>query len=119
MSDDETDYEELIKNSYQFKNYYDDSIYKVEYNNLNEIFYNGNSPYIIIKDCKWFNNGDYDKIIYYTIKNYSNQISYGELFDQLDNQSINYLDILLNDDHRFIESIDQINDITYELCCGS
>ena len=126
------DFEDLInsgselENSYNFENYYTDSLNC--YDSLDDIFYTGDSPFIIIKDHKWFHNGKFEKVLFYTIKirnnkfhngKYEKSITYRELFNQLDFQSVEYLDVLLNDDHRFIETIVKKNGITYELWCGS
>ncbi len=61
------------------------------------------------------------KKIYYNIKNNSsNKITIEDAFKQLDEQSKEYLDEYLQyDNHHFIESIDKINEITFELSCGS
>jgi hypothetical protein len=115
---------------YDFKNYYVDcySTYLKDKNYTTEVLYEGTSSYIIlVHNLIIYINNENDecetkyKKIYYKIKNnLTNKITLEDAFKQLDEQSKEYLEQYLQyDNHNFIESIDKINDITFELACGS
>ena len=115
---------------YDFKNYYVDcySTYLNDKNYKTEVLYEGTSSYIILVHnlIIYINNGtdemetNYKKIYYKIKNNSSNKITLEDAFNQLDEQSKEYLEEYLQyDDHHFIESIDKINDVTFELSCGS
>ena len=127
MSEEEEDelyYENLRKLAYNFENFYDDS-YTEE---PNEILYTGSSPTIVVTDDLSIFEEDkfiYKKV-YYIIKNNLNQIiTLHDAFKQIDNQVYENMKnpFLINyyryNTHRFIEGYDKINDITFELGCGS
>lgn len=115
---------------YDFKNYYVDC-YSTYLNNENyktKVLYEGTSSYIILVHnlIIYINDGtdemetNYKKIYYKIKNNSSNKITLEDAFKQLDEQSKEYLEEYLQyDDHHFIESIDKINDVTFELSCGS
>ena len=116
---------------YDFKNYYVDCYSSTYLNNENyktKVLYEGTSSYIILVHnlIIYINNGtdemetNYKKIYYKIKNNSSNKITLEDAFKQLDEQSKEYLDEYLQyDNHNFIESIDKINEITFELSCGS
>lgn len=118
------------KHGYDFKNYYVDS-YSTYLNNEDyktKILYEGTNSYIILVHnlIMYIRNANNEceteyKKIYYKIKNNaSNKITLEDAFHQLDEQSKEYLEEYLQyDDHSFIESIDKINEVTFELSCGS
>ena len=120
MSDDE--YMEI----YEFKNYYVDSWLENQ-DELNQPFYNGNEKIIVIKheiNNNYYdndNNMKYDRnaIFYYIKNNPNNIITYKDLYDQIDKQSLNYKNILTKTDHRFIEGIYKNTEIQYDMLCGS
>lgn len=118
------------KESYDFKNYYVDSYstYLKDEDYTTKILYEGTNSYIILVHnlIMYIRNANNEceteyKKIYYKIKNNaSNKITLEEVFHQLDEQSKEYVEEYLQyDDHHFIESIDKINDVTFELSCGS
>jgi len=115
---------------YDFKNYYVDSYscYLKDEDYKTKVLYEGTSSYIILvhnliiysmnenNECET----EYKKIYYKIKNNPSNKITLEDAFNQLDEQSKEYLEEYLQyDDHHFIESIDKINDVTFELGCGS
>ena len=109
---------------YNFNNFYYDSYSTIP----NDILYNGSSPIILITDDLMFYSGNdfYTKKVYYNIKNNLNEsITIHDAFKQIDNQVYkNIKNPILADyynynDHHFIEDIVYINDITFELRCGS
>ena len=115
---------------YDFKNYYVDSYstYLNDETYKTKVLYEGTSSYIIfvhnlIIYIRNENNEcdiEYKKIYYKIKNNSSNKITLEDAFYQLDEQSKEYLEEYLQyDDHHFIESIDKINDVTFELSCGS
>ena len=115
---------------YDFKNYYVDSYssYLTDETYKTKVLYEGTSSYIIfvhnlIIYIRNENNEcdiEYKKIYYKIKNNSSNKITLEDAFNQLDEQSKEYLEEYLQyDDHHFIESIDKINDVTFELSCGS
>jgi predicted patatin/cPLA2 family phospholipase len=120
MSDDE------YKPIYQFKNYYEDCWLENQ-DELNQAFYNGNEKIIVIKHE--INNYYYDDdnnskcvrdcIFYYIKNNPNNIITYKDLYDEIDKQSLNYKNILTKTDHIFIECIDKNTDVQYDMWCGS
>jgi hypothetical protein len=124
------DNDESDKEGYEFKNYYVDS-YSTYLDNEDyktKVLYEGTSSYIILLHnlIIYIENANNEcetkyKKIYYKIKNNtSNKITLEDAFNQLDEQSKEYLEEYLQyDNHYFIESIDKINDITFELSCGS
>ena len=117
-------------NCYNFDNFYEDC-YSTK---PNETMYNGRSPFIIITDdlifyseskCKCKREVHRQKV-YYNVKNNLNEsITIHDAFKQIDIQvGINMKTPILADyyiynDHQFIEHIDKINDITFEINCGS
>jgi hypothetical protein len=118
------------KEGYDFKNYYVDSYscYLNDEDYTNKILYEGTSSYIILLHnliiyTRNANNQcetKYKKIYYKIKNNLSNKITLKDAFKQLDEQSKEYVEQYLQyDDHHFIESIDKINDITFELVCCS
>lgn len=115
---------------YDFKYYYVDSYscYLKDEDYKTNILYEGTSSYIILvhnliiyirndnNECET----EYKKIYYKIKNNASNKITLEDAFKQLDEQSKEYVEEYLQyDDHHFIESIDKINDVTFELACGS
>jgi len=115
---------------YDFKTYYVDSYtsYLKDEDYKTKALYEGSSSYIILVHnlIIYIMNANNKcetkyKKIYYNIKNNSsNKITIEDAFKQLDEQSKEYLDEYLQyDNHHFIESIDKINEITFELSCGS
>ena len=116
---------------YDFKNYYVDCYSSTYLNNENyktSVLYEGTSSYIILVHnlIIYINNGtdemetNYKKIYYKIKNNSSNKITLEDAFKQLDEQSKDYVEEYLQyDNHNFIESIDKINEITFELSCGS
>jgi hypothetical protein len=110
---------------YDFDNFYVDC-YTTK---SDDILYKGSSPMIFITHnlMIFFQDGDYDtKKIYYNIKNNSNQIiTIHDAFKQIDKQAgENMKNPLLEDyynydSHCFIEVIQRINDITFDMWCGS
>ena len=107
MTDDE------YKPIYKFKNYYTDSFLNDE-NSLNEPFYSGDIKLIKIKHK--INN--YHSLIYHIKNNNGSIITYKDLYNEIDTQSLNYKHILEQTDARFIENIYKQTD-TYEIICGS
>tara|TARA_R100000951_G_C2598287_1_gene167345 strand:- start:46 stop:402 length:357 start_codon:yes stop_codon:yes gene_type:complete len=118
MCDEDNEYDDdEYKEFYIFKNFYTDCLLENE-DQLNEPFYNGNHKLIIIKHEPFWD--EQNNSIYYYIKNNPNNIiTYKELYDEIDKQSLDYKHILEYEDHRFIELISKQTDIQYELCCGS
>ena len=115
---------------YDFKNYYVDSYssYLNDETYKTKVLYEGTSSYIIfvhnlIIYIRNENNEcdiEYKKIYYKIKNNSSNKITLEDAFKQLDEQSKDYVEQYLQyDNHNFIESIAKINDITFELECGS
>lgn len=115
---------------YDFKHYYVDSYscYLKDEDYKTKVLYEGTSSYIILlhnliiyirndnNECET----EYKKIYYKIKNNPSNKITLEDAFNQLDVQSKEYVEEYLQyDDHHFIESIDKINDVTFELGCGS
>jgi hypothetical protein len=118
------------KHGYDFKNYYVDSYstYLEDEDYKTKILYEGTSSYIILihnliiysmnanNECET----EYKKVYYKIKNNASNKITLEDAFNQLDEQSKEYLEEYLQyDNHHFIESIDKINEVTFELSCGS
>ena len=105
---------------YVFKNYYIDAFLENQYE-LNKPFYNGNEKLIIISHEIY----DYilDKcthtIFYYIKNNDNNIITFKDLYDEIDKQSLEYKAVLDREDHLFIEGFDKITDIHYDMCCCS
>tara|TARA_R110002096_G_scaffold314919_2_gene509097 strand:- start:91 stop:465 length:375 start_codon:yes stop_codon:yes gene_type:complete len=117
--------------TYNFDNFYEDCY---STSNENEILYSGRSPIIIITDDLIFYSGDvgtnerqvHRQKVYYNVKNNLNEsITIHDAFKQIDIQvGINMKNPILADyyecnDHRFIEHVDKINDITFQIDCGS
>jgi len=123
MSDDE-EYE--YKPIYEFKNYYTDCLLEKQ-EQLNQPFYNGKEKIIVIKhEITNFYYDDYNNqkcitnyIFYYIRNNPNNIITYKDLYDEIDKQSLEYKDLLEQTNHIFIESIDKETDIQYDMWCGS
>ena len=118
-------------NCYNFDNFYEDCY---STSNENEILYSGRSPIIIITDDLIFYSGDvgtnerqvHRQKVYYNVKNNLNEsITIHDAFKQIDIQvGINMKNPILADyyecnDHCFIEHVDKINDITFQIDCGS
>ena len=129
-NNDNDDNDESDKEGYEFKNYYVDSYstYLENEDYTTNVLYEGTSSYIIlvhnliiyIKNANNECETAYKKIYYKIKNNASNKITLEDAFNQLDEQSKEYLDKYLQyDNHYFIESIDKINDVTFELSCGS
>jgi len=131
MYNNDNDYsDDNDKEGYEFKNYYVDSYstYLENEDYTTNVLYEGTSSYIIlvhnliiyIKNANNECETEYKKIYYKIKNNASNKITLEDAFNQLDEQSKEYLDKYLQyDNHYFIESIDKINDVTFELSCGS
>ena len=104
---------------YNFKNCYIDCMLKNE-KQLTEPFYIGNQKFIIIKHQIHNAYCDENKSIFYYIKNNANNIiTYQQLYDQIDIQSIEYKHILEERDDIMIEFIDKETEIQYVMFCGS
>ena len=102
---------------YVFKNYYIDGFLENQYE-LNKPFYTGNEKLIIISheiyDCILNTN---HTIFYYIKNNDNNIITFKDLYDEIDKQSLEYKSLLDKEDHIFIEGFDKITDIHFDMCC--
>jgi hypothetical protein len=87
---------------------------------LNQPFYNGNEKLIIISHeiYNYILNSTHT-IFYYIKNNPNNIITFKELYNAIDKQSLEYKDILYQEDHIFIEGIDKKTEIHYDMICGS
>jgi hypothetical protein len=104
---------------YKFKNYYIDALLENQYE-LNKPFYTGNEKIIIIShEIYDYILDDTHTIFYYIKNNDNNIISFKNLYDEIDKQSLEYKSLLDNTDHLFIEGFDKKTDIHYVMCCLS
>jgi len=126
---------------YDFKHHYSDGLCSYDDNgpvfdgHLQEVYYTGNSPYIIVINNVCINWYEEDRLegeelkhqkIYYTIKNRCvgssthGTIRLIDIYQQMDEQYDEFRHILECDEHHhFLEGISKINDITFEISCGS
>jgi len=117
--------------AFEFKHHYTDSLYEsddegnpINNNHLQKIYYTGISPYITVVNSIIIgfenNKCKYKKIFYMIKNNTSNSIRLIDIYQQIDKQYDEHRDILeIDRHHTFIEGIDIINEITFELFCGS
>jgi len=113
--------EEYCWPGYDFKYHYSDALTNDE-EHLNSVFYTGNQLILVLKDdvCIYVTNHKIEwQPIFYYIKVQNKEITYRELFRQLDEQTTQYKDILKYTNHHFIEDIVRINDLQYEIDCSS
>ena len=104
---------------YVFKNGYIDALLENKYE-LNKPFYTGNEKLIIISHEIYNYILDNTHTIFYYIKNNDNNIiTFKDLYDEIDKQSLEYKSLLEREDHIFIEGIVKKTDIHYDMYCGS
>jgi hypothetical protein len=104
---------------YVFKNCYIDSLLENKYE-LNKPFYTGTEKLIIISHeiYNYILNNTHT-IFYYIKNNDNNIITFKDLYDEIDKQSLEYKSLLEREDHIFIEGIVKKTDIHYDMYCGS
>lgn len=115
---------------YDFKHHYSDGLCSYDDNgpvfdgHLQKVYYTGDSPYIIVINdvcINWCTGEELKyKKIHYIIKNNTGRIRLIDIYQQIDEQYDVFRHLLECDEHHiFLERISKINDITFEISCGS